>query len=198
MKSVAEEGQTMKREFLQNLKVGDTPLSKEVIDAIMAENGRDIEEAKKPFGDYDAIKQQLQTAKEGLKAFEGVDVKDLQGQITKLQGDLAAKEKEHQQQLADLAFEGTLKDAITAAKGRNAKAIAALLDVDALKKSKDQSKDIQAALEGLKKESGYLFDDGQGTPPPYAGGTGAGGAGGNPPTFDFGFTGVRPHGNDNK
>lgn len=29
----------MKREFLQNLKVGDQPLSKEVIDAILAENG---------------------------------------------------------------------------------------------------------------------------------------------------------------
>ena len=36
----------MKREFLQNLKVGDTALTKEVIDAIMAENGRDIENAK--------------------------------------------------------------------------------------------------------------------------------------------------------
>lgn len=31
----------MKREFLQNLKVGDQPLSKEVIDAIMTENGRE-------------------------------------------------------------------------------------------------------------------------------------------------------------
>lgn len=36
----------MKREFLQNLKVGDASLSKEIIDAIMAENGRDIEAAK--------------------------------------------------------------------------------------------------------------------------------------------------------
>ena len=30
----------MKTEFLQNLKVGDQPLSKEVIDAIMAETDR--------------------------------------------------------------------------------------------------------------------------------------------------------------
>ena len=36
----------MKREFLQNLKVGDMPLSKEVMDAIMEENGRDINAAK--------------------------------------------------------------------------------------------------------------------------------------------------------
>ena len=67
-----------------------------------------------------------------------------------------------------------LKDAITAAKGRNVKAIQALLDVDKLKASKDQTADIKAALEKLKADSGYLFDTGE-TPPPYAAGTGTGG-----------------------
>ena len=57
----------MKREFLQNFKVGDQTLPKEIIDAIMEENGRDIEATKKPFADYDTIKQQLQTAKDSLK-----------------------------------------------------------------------------------------------------------------------------------
>lgn len=167
----------MKREFLQNFKVGDQPLPKDVIDAIMAENGRDIEGAKKPYADYDDLKAQLQTAKDGLKAFEGVDVNDLKGQITKLQGDLAAKDKDMQDKLDAIAFEGDLKDAITGAKGRNAKAIMALLDVDALKKSKDRSKDITAALEALKKDSGYLFEDEQGKPPLYSAGTGTYGAG---------------------
>ena len=37
----------MKTDFLQNFKVNDQPLPKEVIDAILAENGRDIEAAKK-------------------------------------------------------------------------------------------------------------------------------------------------------
>jgi hypothetical protein len=166
----------MKREFLQNFRAGDQTLTKEIIDAIMAENGRDIEDAKKPFADYDSIKEQLQTAKDGLKAFEGVDVKDLQGQISKLQGDLTAKEAEYQGKLADLAFEGVLKESITAAKGRNAKAITALLDVDALKASKNQTDDIKVALEALKKDSGYLFDTEQ-TPPPYSPGTGTGGTG---------------------
>ena len=36
----------MKREFLQNIRLGDQSLPKEVIDAIMAENGKDIELAK--------------------------------------------------------------------------------------------------------------------------------------------------------
>ena len=36
----------MKREFLQSLTVGEQPLPKEVIDAIMAQNGQDIEAAR--------------------------------------------------------------------------------------------------------------------------------------------------------
>ena len=172
----------MKAEFLQNFKVGDTPLPKEVIDAILAENTRDVETAVKPFADYESIKGQLQTAKDGLAAFEGVDVKDLQGQVAKLTRDLEDKEKAHQQELAELAFNGVLKDAITVARGRNDKAIRALLDVDALKASKDQTADIKAALEGLKKDNGYLFETDE-VPPPYAAGTGTG-------SYNGGMTGM--------
>lgn len=161
----------MKREFLQNFKVGDQPLPKEVVDAIMDENGRDIEAAKKPFADYESIKEQLQTAKDGLKAFEGVDVSTLQGEVAALQGKLAGKDSEWQEKLDAIAFEGRVKEAITGAKGRNAKAVMALLDLDALKGSKNQEADIKSALEGLKKDNGYLFEDAQ-TPPPYAAGTG--------------------------
>ena len=132
----------MKTEFLQNFKVGDQALPKEIIDEILAENGRDIEAAKKPFVDYQSIKEQLEEAKKALK-----------------------------EKLDGMAFEGKLKDAITAAKGRSAKAISALLDMDALRKSSNQDTDIQAALEPLKKDSRYLFDEGDPTPP-YAPGTG--------------------------
>lgn len=173
----------MKAEFLQNFKVGDASLPKEAVDAILAENQRDVEAAVKPFADYEAIKEQLRTATEGLKAFEGVDVKDLQGQVAKLTQDLKDKEAEHQAELADLAFDGVLKDAITAARGRNDKAIRALLDVDALKASKDQTADIKAALEGLKKDNSYLFESAE-TPPPYAPGTGTGGFSGGPAGMD--------------
>ena len=164
----------MKREFLQNFKVGEQAIPKEVIDAIMDENGKDIEEAKKPFADYESIKEQLQTAKDGLKAFEGVDVAQLQSQITTLNTQLADKDKEWQGKLDAMAFDGKIKDAITAAKGKSAKAIAALLDVDALKASKNQDADIKTALENLKKESGYLFEDEQQTPPPFSTGSGTG------------------------
>ena len=44
----------MKRSFL-----GDLGLEKEVVDKIMAENGKDIENAK---ADYDELKAELKTA----------------------------------------------------------------------------------------------------------------------------------------
>lgn len=160
----------MKTEFLQNFKVGDQPLPKEIIDAILAENGRDIEAAKKPFADYENLKTQLKTAKDGLAAFKDVNVEDLQGKIATLTGQLADKDKQWQEKLDGMAFDGRVKDAITAAKGRNAKAIAALLDVDTLRASKNQEADIKAALEAVKEDNGYLFDTE--TPPPYAPGTG--------------------------
>ena len=154
----------MEREFLENFKVGDTPLPKEVVDAILEENGRDIEAAKQPFADYDSIKEQLQTARDGLKAFEGVDVKDLQGQVAQLTQ-------------AGLEFDGALKDAITAARGRSVKAVRAMLDVEALRSSKNRDADIKSALENLRKDSGCLFEPAE-VPPPFAAGTGTGGSGG--------------------
>ena len=179
----------MKTEFLQNFKVGDQPLPKEVIDAILAENGRDIEALKT---DRDNLQTQLQTAKDGLKAFEGVDVKDLQSQITKLQQDLADKDAAHQTELANMAFDRKIEDAITGAKGKNAKAIKALLDVEKLKASKNQDADLKAAMEALQKDSGYLFGD-EGNPPPYSHGAGTGGGtGGGENPFNFNFGGIRP------
>lgn len=183
----------MKTEFLQNLKVNDQPLPKEVIDAIMAENGRDIEAAKKPFADYDTIKQQLDDARTTIKGFEDQDIEGVRRSAQDWEKKYNDAIAAHQQELADRDFRQLLEAAITGSKGKNVKAITALLDVDTLKASKNQEADIKAALEGLKKDSGYLFD-GEGTPPPYSAGAGTGGLG-NPGTgeFNFGFTGVRAH-----
>ena len=114
----------------------------------------------------------------------------LQGEIATLQGKLDGKDKEWQDKLDGMAFDGKIKDAITAAKGKSAKAIAALLDLEALRASKNQDADITAALDGLKKDSAYLFED-PGTPPPYAPNTGVTPPppGANP--FTFSFSGIR-------
>ena len=161
----------MKREFLENFKIGEQGLPKEVIDAIMDENGKDIESAKKPYADYDHLKEQLKTAQDGLKAFEGIDVQQLQSKIQELQGDLKDRDAQWQSRVDGMTFDSEIKDAITAAKGKNVKAVAALLDLETLRSSKNREADVKAALETVKQENGYLFEEAQ-TPPPYASGTG--------------------------
>ena len=161
----------MKTEFLQNFKVNDQPLSKEIIDAILAENGRDIEAAKKPFADYDTIRQQLGEAQKTIKGFQEQDIDGIRQSAKDWEEKYNAAVADSQKKIADMAFDHALEAAITGANGRNAKAIRALLDVDALKSSKNQEADIKAALEAVQKDNGYLFDDGS-TPPPYADGTG--------------------------
>lgn len=165
----------MKRDFLQNFKVNDQPLPKEIIDAILDENSRDIGAAKAEHADYDTLKSQLAEAQKTIKGFQdqGADIEAVRNSAKEWEEKYNQAISEHNQKMADMAFDHALESAITGANGKSVKAIRALLDVDTLKGSKNQEADIKAALEGLKKDSGYLFDDGQ-VPPPYAGGTGTG------------------------
>ena len=64
----------MKREFLQNFKVGDQSLPKEIIDAILDENGKDIESVKGKYADYDVIKKQLDEANRTIDGFKDMDI----------------------------------------------------------------------------------------------------------------------------
>ena len=162
----------MKREFLQNLQAEGMALSKEVIDAIMAENGRDIQKAKAGFADYEQMKEQLNLAQEEIRRLQSLDFEGVrqaaQGWEEKYNQAVAA----HQQELVDVKFAHLLQMEIAGAKGRSEKAITALLDVDALKKSEDPKQAISDAVTQLKKESAYLFEMEQ-KPPLYARGTGS-------------------------
>lgn len=181
----------MKTEFLQNLKVGDQQLPKEVIDAILAENGRDIEAAKKPFADYNHLKTQLEEAQKTIKGLQDQDIDGVRKAAKDWEDKYNQAVKAHEAKLADMAFDRKLEDAITGAKGKSAKAIKALLDIETLKASKNQDADIKAAMDALQKDSGYLFGD-QGNPPPYASGTGTGSVGGTVDGVTAAFTRLNP------
>lgn len=142
----------MKREDVKNHIPGITD---EALKWLMDENGADINREKaKAEGiqkQLDAANGQLAAVQDKLKAFDGVDVDKLRGESDKLR-----------QQIADMkdgwAFDSLLDGAIRDARGRSVKAIRGMLDVAALKASKDRSADIKAAIEGLVKESPWAFD----------------------------------------
>lgn len=143
----------MKRKFLE-----DMGLTKEQVDSVMAENGNDIEAIKQ---ERDTYKGQLETAQSTLKSFEGVNITDLQNKISALTNDLTVKETEYQKQLADRDFNDLLKATAEGFKPRDLKAVMPFLDVEKLKGSKNQESDIKAAIEAVKKDNAYLFQDAQ-------------------------------------
>lgn len=127
--------------------------------------------------DRDNYKNSFQTATDELKKFEGIeDPAKLQAEITRLNGDLTTQKTNYENQIADMKFNSLVDTAINIAGGRSAKAVKAMLDMDTLKASKDQTADINAAIESCKKENSYLFGDNEPINHPV-GGTG-GGAGG--------------------
>ena len=163
----------MKREDVKNHIPNITD---EALKWLMDENGADINREKAKAVDLqkqlDTANAQLSDVQEKLKAFDGVDVAQLRGESDKLR-----------QQIADMkdgwAFDSALDGAIRDAKGRNLKAIRGMLDLDALKASKDRSAHTKAAIEGLVKENPWAFE----TAPSGS----EGGAGGKPSaTFSTG------------
>lgn len=152
---------------------------------IMKEYGLEVSEDKKKdfekavldnyktVSDYETQSEKLKTAEgkvttltESLDKFKDVNVDDLNSTIATLKTDLANKDQELKDKIADRDFNDLLKDSITSAKGRNAKAITALLDVDTLKASKNQKEDIAAAIKALTEaeDSKMLFGEPEPTP----------------------------------
>lgn len=125
------------------------------------------------------LKGQLNEANQKIQTFEGMDIEAVRREAADWKKKAEEAKRSAADQVAAVRFDAQLDAAISKAKGRSAKAIKALLDLDALRASKDPDKEIGAALEQLAKESGYLFDTGN-PPPPYAGGTGGTPLGGNP------------------
>lgn len=147
----------MKREFLSNFQVNGQPLPKEVIDAILAENGRDVEAAKADPGEKG----------EGGKTFTQEDVNRIVSErLARDRADRAAPSAADEREQALKAREARLdcRDFLDSKKYP-----AALLDV------LDCSD-----VEKFKTAVGVMMDKfpsiawvGE-VPPPYAAGTGTG------------------------
>ncbi|WP_346697903.1 phage scaffolding protein [Thomasclavelia spiroformis] len=152
----------MKTAFLKGLG-----LEKEVIDEIMAENGRDIEAEKNKAKD---LQTQLDTAnntiKERDKQLEDLknspdNPEELKKQIQKLQDENKANKEAHEKEMKNLKVANALEKALTEAKAKNTKAVQALLELgDDVELADDGTiKGLDEKIKALKKSDAYLFDD---------------------------------------
>jgi murein L,D-transpeptidase YcbB/YkuD len=154
-----QKGQNMKNihEILKGYDIEIPADKKAEFDKAVLDNYKTVAEAEKLRTARDNYKSQLDDATQKLEGFKGVNVEELQGKITALTDDLASQKAAFDKQLADRDFDDMLNTAITGSKAKNVKAVRALLDLEAIKASKNQSADIEAALKKVKEENDYLF-----------------------------------------
>lgn len=117
-----------------------------------------LNQANETIKANDNAMKDLQTK---LDAFKDVDVTELNKTIDGLKAENVRIEKEYKDKEAQRDFDDLIKDAITGAHGKNAKAITALLDVNTLMQSKNQKEDIAAAIKKLTEaeDSKMLFGE---------------------------------------
>lgn len=137
-------------------------------EAAVLENYKTVSDYNNQKSAIDTANEKIRTSEETMKGlnakldeFKDVDVSGLKKQIEDLNEDIRKKDEEYQKQIEDRDFNDLLKDSISKAKGKNAKAITALLDVENLKASKNQKDDVEAALKLLaeQEDSKMLFGE---------------------------------------
>lgn len=179
----------MKTEFLKSLN-----LSQEVIDKIMAENGKDIateqKKADKIIQERDSYKLkaenleiQVNDANAEIQKFKDMDVEGIRQAADDWKEKAEKAEADANKQISEMKFDYVLSAALTGAKAKNAKAVKALLDMDGLKFNDGKIVGLDEQLAQIKADNDYLFESDE-PAPEFVKGTngGSGSVGGKKPS----------------
>lgn len=179
----------MKTEFLKSLN-----LSQEVIDKIMAENGKDIaveqKKAEKVIQERDSYKlkaesleTQVNDANTEIQKFKDMDIDGIKKAADDWKETAEKAKADADKQISQMKFDYALSAALTGAKAKNAKAVKALLDMDGLKFNDGKIVGLDEQLVQIKADNDYLFESDE-PAPEFVKGTngGSGSVGGKKPS----------------
>lgn len=146
----------MKREEIKNI-LGESATDEVVtklLDALHAEIEPHKTAAKTA---QDALAAKVAEIDELSK--KTTDADELKKQLNDLKAKYDAETKEAAEKLAQIEFDGAVKDVLTKHGARSEKAVRAMLDLDTLKKSNNRNDDIEKAVTALKESDAYLFGE---------------------------------------
>ncbi len=155
----------MKREELTKIGLTEDQVT-EVLNLVHAEVDpikADLTKASEDLKVMTTTKETLEGTIKNLEAeldnHKGEDVVNLKKEIEDLNKKIKEQADDYAREKADRDFSDMVDKAIADAKGRNAKAVKSLLDIEALKGSKNQKEDLVAQLKALaeNEDSSFLF-----------------------------------------
>lgn len=147
----------MERKFLEELGI-----DKDIVNQIMSEYGKSIQDIQSKLSQVEQEKQQLQeentTYQEAMEKFKDIDPDEMQKTIDELNQEIKSMSEKHAQDIADRDFNSFIDNGLNEVKARDVRAVKALLDIDALKGSNNQNEDFKKAIEDLKQNKSFLFE----------------------------------------
>lgn len=176
----------MKRDFLKNLGIED----KDIIDKIMDENSADIGKAK---GELETLKEKVTNLENDIKTKESTiatlqtkadSVDGLNQQISQLETDKTNLTNELNTKVTQIKKDHVVENEIRNFKGKNIKAIKALLDESKITYENEVLGGVTEQLTALAsaEDSSMLFGDTQTAPAGTHVSTPPANGGNNPPT----------------
>lgn len=150
----------MKRKFLEDLG-----LTKEQIDSVMDENGRDIEAEKEKSNttttELEDIKIQLKEANSTiteLKKNNG-DNEVLQTKVKEYEDTIKTQKADYEAKVRNLTLDSAIEKALTNAKAKHSDLLATKIDRDKLVITDDKITGLDEQLKGLKDTYKDLFEE---------------------------------------
>lgn len=166
----------MKREFLEELK-----LEKDVIDKIMAENGKDIETEKQKVTakqtELDGVKTQLTEANKQIESFKGMNIEDIKKSAEDYKTKFEEAEKNHKAELDKITYNSTAEKFIDSLKPKDSLSKSAIISEFTKKEFKLDGDTFQGAkewAEQFKKDNSSHFLAGDGNVTTVSSGDGHG------------------------
>jgi len=192
----------MKREFITGLL---PDISKEVLDQIMAEHGKDIEAQKNTITtlttERDGLKTQLESANTEIKSYKDMDIEGIKQKASEWEAKYNTDTQALKDQLKDANYGFAVKEAVAGFQFTSESAKKAFIaDLTAKKLTLQEGKLL--GLEDFHKayqesDPGAFVPDGGDKTPVFTKGTGGGAPSGGP-AFGFTFAGVRAKTTENK
>lgn len=119
-----------------------------------------------------AMKAQIEEANKAIESYKGMDIEGIKKSADEYKTKFEQAQAESEKKLADIQFNHALDSALTGAKAKNATAVKALIDKEALKYADGKIIGLDEQLTKIKTENDFLFDTGEQTPEFQRGGSG--------------------------
>lgn len=138
-------------------------LNEEQIAEVFKLRGKEIQQAKNDYDllktENESLKESLNTANEKIEKFKDVDVESIKSEVDKYKDMYEKNKNDYESKINNLKLDHLIETSLLSNDARNIKSVKGLLDMEALRESKNVNDDLLGQINSIKESDPYLFKD---------------------------------------